>query len=77
MEKYIIDERNGFEYEQEGDHYYPTGRVQRNGVLTPSEIPEDNDPEEEIPIGVWGQRHLNYIREHKKHLYRELFFSAR
>ena len=71
MEKYIIDKRNDLEYELKGAYYYPTGRVQRNGVLTPSEIPEDNDPGEDIPIGGWGPRH--YIREHKKQIYRELF----
>lgn len=74
MEKYKIDKRTGWEYELKDDYYYPTGRRIVDGVLTPSEISEDNNPEEEIPIGVWGQRHLNYIREHKKHLYRELFF---
>ena len=55
MEKFVIDERTGWEYELKGEQYYPTGRVMKNGVLTPSEIPEDNGPEEELFIGVWGQ----------------------
>lgn len=76
MEKYIIDERTGWEYEKEGEYYYPTGRVQRNGVMTPNELPEDNGPGEEKPIGVWGQRHLRYIKQYKKSLYLDLFMSG-
>ena len=76
MEKYIIDERIGWEYEKEGEYYYPTGRVQRNGVMTPNELPEDNGPGEEKPIGVWGQRHLRYIKQYKKSLYLDLFMSG-
>ena len=77
MEKTIIDERTGWEYELNGDHYYPTGRVQRGGVMTPSEVPEDNDPGEEKPIGVWGKRHLRYIQQYKKSLYFDLFVSGK
>ena len=55
MEKYIIDERTGWEYELIGDQYYPTGRVMRNGTLTQNELPEDNGLGEEKPIGVWGR----------------------
>ena len=76
MEKYIIDERTGWEYELIGDQYYPTGRVMRNGTLTPNELTEDNGPGEEKPIGVWGQRHLRYIRQYKKSLYLDLFMSG-
>ena len=47
MEKTIFDERTGWEYELIGEQYYPTGRVMRNSVLTPSEPPEDNRPGEE------------------------------
>ena len=77
MEKNIIDERTGWEHELIGEQYYPTGRVMRNGVMTPSELPEDNEPEEEKPIGVWGQRHLRYIRQFKKSLYFDLFTSGK
>lgn len=73
MEKYILDERNGSEYEQ----YYPTGRVIRDGKLQPETVDEDNGPEKEIFIGIWGQRHLRYIREHNKRLYFDLFVSGR
>ena len=77
MEKYIIDERTGWEYELKCEQYYPTGRVMRNGVMTPSELPEDNGPGEEKPIGVWGRRHLRYIRQFKKSLYLDLFTSGK
>ena len=77
MEKTIIDERTGWEYELKCEQYYPTGRVMRNGVMTPSELPEDNGPGEEKPIGVWGRRHLRYIRQFKKSLYLDLFTSGK
>lgn len=75
--KRIIDERTGWEYELQGDYYYPTGRVQKNGEMTPSEPPEDDEPEEEMLIGIWGQRHLRYIRQYKKSLYLDLFVSGK
>ena len=50
MEKYIFDEKNGLWYERNGDYYLP--------CLT---IPED-----EQPVGIWGQRHLRYISRYQK-----------
>ena len=76
MDKYIIDERNGFEYELKGDYYYPTGRRIIDGVLTPAEIPEDDEPDTECLIDVWAQRNLRYIRQHKKRLYLDLLLSG-
>lgn len=57
MEKYIYDESNGLWYERQGDYYIPC-----------LSLPE----EEERPIGLWGQRHLRYIREYRKALYNSL-----
>ena len=74
MERLIIDKHTGWEYELQGDYYFPTGRVMRNGVLTPESV--DNGPGEEMPIGIWGKRHLNYIRQHNKPLYLELALSG-
>ena len=34
-------------------------------------------PEEENPIGVWGQRHLRYLKEHKQFVYLNLLTSGR
>ena len=36
-----------------------------------------NDPEEEQFIGAWGQRHLRFIRQHKKALYLDLYTSGK
>ena len=62
MDKYIYDENNGLWYELQGDYYIP--------CLT---IPE----EEQQPIGIWGRRHLRYIREHRKALYTGLFLDGK
>ena len=77
MERFIIDERTGWEYELKGEQYYPTGRVMKDGVMTPLEIPEDNEPEENNYIGIWGQRHLQYIRQFNKRLYFDLYISGK
>ena len=62
MEKTIYDESNGLWYELQGDYYIPC-------LTLPAE--EDN------PIGIWGQRHLQYIKQECKALYTELLTSGR
>ena len=62
MEKTIYDENNGLWYELRGDYYIPC-------LTLPAE--EDN------PIGIWGQRHLQYIKQECKALYTELLTSGR
>ena len=62
MEKQIYDEKNGLWYELHGDCYLPC-------LLVP--------PEEQRPIGVWGQRHLRYLRQHRKALYTELQITGK
>ena len=61
MEKYITDERTGLKYELVGDQYLVVG---------------DDEPEEDQPIGVWGQRHLRYLKEHHRVLYANLLTSG-
>ena len=61
MEKFITDERTGLHYELVGDYYLIAG---------------EDDPEG-IPIGIWGQRHLRYIRKHKVSLYAELLTTGK
>lgn len=34
-------------------------------------------PEENKPVGIWGQRHLRYIKQHKRSLYISLLTSAK
>lgn len=62
MEKQIYDEKNGLWYELQGDYYLP--------CLT---LP----PEENKPIGIWGQRHLRYIKQNKRGLYSSLLTSGK
>ena len=61
MERFITDERTGLKYELVGDYYLIAG---------------DDEPEEERPIGVWGQRHLRYLREHHRVRYANLLTSG-
>ena len=61
MEKYITDERTGLRYELVGDYYLIAG---------------DDEPEER-PIGIWGQRDLRYIREHRKALHTGLLLDGK
>ena len=61
MEKYITDERTGLKYELVGDYYLVVG---------------DDEPEEDQPIGVWGQRHLRYLKEHRRVRYATLLTSG-
>ena len=77
MEKYIIDERNGLEYELIGDFYYPTGRRMKDGLLTPAERPEESQSEEKLFIGPWAQRHLSFLKEHRLWFYLELFAEGK
>ena len=61
MEKYITDERTGLKYELVGDYYLIAG---------------DDEPEEEWSIGVWGQRHLRYLKKHRRVRYANLLTSG-
>ena len=63
MDKYIYDNSNGLWYELQGDYYIPC-------LVLPTE-------KEERHIGIWGHRHLRYIREHKKVLYVDLLISGK
>ena len=62
MEKHIYNEQTGISYTLQGDYYLP------NFVLP---------DEEEQPIGLWGQRHLRYIKQHRKVLYLNLLTSGK
>ena len=62
MEKYITDERTGLKYELVGDYSLVVG---------------DDEPEEDQPIGVWGQRHLRHLKRHHKVIYANLLTSGK
>lgn len=50
-------EQMGGTYTQQGDYFLPDLKL---------------PPEEERPIGVWGQRRLHYLRDHRPILYTNL-----
>ena len=62
MDKYIYDDKNGLWYELQGDYYIPC-------LILPAE--------KEQPIGLWGQRHLRYLKEYRRAIYITLFTSGR
>lgn len=62
MDKYIYDDKNGLWYELQGDYYIPC-------LILPAE--------KEQPIGLWGQRHLRYLKEYRKVTYINLLTSGR
>lgn len=62
MENRIYDKKNGLWYEKQGDYFIPC-----------ISLPE----EETNPIGIWGQRHLRYIKQHKRVFYANLLTSCK
>ena len=62
MKKYIYDNSNGLWYELQGDYYIPC-------LVLPDT--------EEISIGIWGRKHLDYIKEHRPVLYTDLVLSCK
>lgn len=62
MENRIYDEKNGLWYEKKGDYFIPC-----------LSLPE----EKQKPIGIWGQRHLRYIKQHKRVFYANLLTSCK
>lgn len=62
MEKFITEERTGLRYELVGDYYLIAG---------------DDEPEEQHTIGIWGQRHLRYLKEHRRVLYANLLTTGK
>jgi len=56
-------------FEQQGGTYTMQGDYRLPNLLPPAE--------EEHPIGVWGQRRLNYLKYHRKVLYYNLLTSGK
>ena len=61
MAKTIFEEMGG-RYERQGDYLIPC-------IALPAE--------EEQPIGTWGQRHLDYLKQYRKVTYTNLLTSGR
>ena len=57
MKQHFTDERTGISYTLQRDYYLP-------------DLASLN--EKQVEIGVWGQRHLQYIRSHRKVFYTTL-----
>ncbi len=62
MAKTIFEEMGGT-YVRQGDYFIPC-------LTLPAE-------KENKPIGVWGQRHKRYLREHKRAIYTTLLTSGK
>ena len=62
MEKHIYNEQTGISYTLQGDYYLPDLAL---------------SDEEEHSISLWGQRHLRYIKQHRKVLYLNLLTSGK
>ena len=62
MEKHIYNEQTGIGYTLQGDYYLPD-------LACPDE--------KEQHIGIWGQRHLRYLKQHHKVLYYNLLTSGK
>lgn len=62
MKKTIFEEMGGI-YIRHGNYFIPN--------LTLSE------EEEQRAVGVWGQRHLRYLKEHRRGLYLDVLTSGR
>ena len=61
MEKTIFEEMGGT-YVRQGDYYLPC-----------LSLPE----EEQRTVGIWGQRHLRYVKEQKRAIYTNLLTSCK
>lgn len=62
MQKNSYNEQTGISYTLQGDYYLPD-------LVLP--------PEKERHIGVWGQRHARYLKQHHKVLYMNLLTSGK
>ena len=62
MKQHITDTKTGIDYTLHGDYYLPD-------LSLPAE--------EEIPIGVWGERHKQFLKTHQRSVYNEFLVSGK
>ncbi len=62
MKKYTFNQNNNLWYELHGDYYLPCLTVNKT---------------EALPIGIWGQRHLSYLKKHHPALHISLLLSGK
>ncbi len=63
LPKHITDERTGIKYELIGDYYFITG--------------DDDEPEDNRPIGRWGRMHEDYLKKNKRHVFDSMLMSGK
>ena len=62
MKQHIKDTKTGINYTLHGEYYLPD-------LSLPAE--------EEIPIGVWGERHKQFLKTHQRGVYNEFLVSGK
>lgn len=60
--KHITDEKTGINYTLQNNYYLPN-------LTLPTE--------EEEPIGIWGQQHRRYLKQHRRITYYNLLTSGK
>ena len=61
MERYKTDAQAGLRYELQGDYYLIAGE----------------DEAERQPVGIWGQRHLRWLKRNRRVTYTNLVTTGR
>ena len=62
MKQHFTDERTGIRYTLQGDYYLPD-------LALPAE--------EQVEVGIWGQRHLRYLKQNRKVFYTNLLTDGK
>ena len=62
MKKHITDAKTGITYTLQGDYYLPD-------LSLPAE--------EELPIGIWGERHKQFLIKHQRCVYNEFLVNGK
>lgn len=62
MKKHIYNEQTGISYTLQGSYYLPDLALPK---------------EDEKPIGIWGRRHLEYIKQYRKARYTTLLTNVK
>lgn len=63
LPKYKTDERTGIKYELIGDYYFIAG--------------DDEEPEDNRPIGRWGRMHEDYLKKNKRYVFNSMLMSGK
>ena len=63
LPKYKTDERTGIKYGLIGDYYFIAG--------------DDEEPEDNRPIGRWGRMHEDYLKKNKRPVFDSMLMSGK